>query len=181
MIFSSRITFKREVWLIMQHKIAEDIQELIVRYRPIIAFRVRKALGAQNTDCEDLVSEILSQVLEKIQTGEFRGESSLGTFVYTITSRRIIDYIREKTRVMKYVPEPSPFPDPQETLEIAEMSDRVKKALSRLKPKYREVLYLYYYQELNRDEVAERLGVSTRKVSELVNYALKLIRKELKK
>lgn len=164
----------------MHQKIDEDIQELIVRYRPIIAFRVRKALGAQNTDCEDLVSEILSQVLEKIKTGEFRGESSLGTFVYTITSRRIVDYIREKTKVMKYAPEPSPFPDPQETLEIAEMSDRVKKALSRLKPKYREVLYLYYYQELSRDEVADRLKVSPTRVSELVNYALKLIRKELK-
>ncbi len=164
----------------MRPRVDEDIQELMVRYRPIIAFRVRKALGAQNTDCEDLVSEILSQVLEKLQSGEFRGESSLGTFVYTITSRRIVDYIREKTKVMKYAPEPAPFPDPQETLEVAEMSERVKKALSRLKPKYREVLYLYYYQELSREEVAERLKVSTRKVSELVNYALKLIRKELK-
>lgn len=164
----------------MRPRVDEDIQELMVRYRPIIAFRVRKALGAQNTDCEDLVSEILSQVLEKLQSGEFRGESSLGTFVYTITSRRIVDYIREKTKVMKYAPEPAPFPDPQETLEVAEMSEKVKKALSRLKPKYREVLYLYYYQELSREEVAERLKVSTRKVSELVNYALKLIRKELK-
>jgi len=163
-----------------QHKIDEDIQELIVRYRPIITFRVRKALGPQNADCEDLVSEILSQVMGKIQSGEFRGESSLGTFVYTITSRRIIDYIREKTKVMKYAPEPVPFPDPQETLEVQELSEKVKKALARLKPKYRDVLYLYYYQELNREEVASRLGISTRKVSELVNYALKLLRKELK-
>lgn len=164
----------------MRPRVDEDIQELIVRYRPIISFRVRKALGAQNTDCEDLVSEILSQVLEKLQSGEFRGESSLGTFVYTITSRRIVDYIREKTKVMKYAPEPAPFPDPQETVEAAEMSEKVKRALARLKPKYREVLYLYYFQELSREEVAERLKVSTRKVSELVNYALKLIRKELK-
>jgi len=164
----------------MRPRVDEDIQELMVRYRPIIAFRVRKALGAMNTDCEDLVSEILAQVLEKLQSGEFRGESSLGTFVYTITSRRIIDYIREKTKVMKYAPEPAPFPDPQETLEVAEMSEKVKRALSKLKPKYREVLYLYYFQELSREEVAERLKVSTRKVSELVNYALKLIRKELK-
>lgn len=162
------------------NKIEEDIQELLVRYRPIIAFRVRKALGAQNVDCEDLVSEILSQVLEKIKSGEFRGESSLGTFVYTITSRRIVDYIREKTKVMKYAPEPHPHPDPQETLEAQEMSERVKKALGCLKPKYRDVLYLYYYQELSREEVANKLGISPRKVSELVNYALKLIRKELK-
>ncbi|MCI4444911.1 MAG: sigma-70 family RNA polymerase sigma factor [Candidatus Aminicenantes bacterium] len=161
-------------------RIEEDIQELTTRYRPIISFRVRKALGVQNTDCDDLVAEILSQVLEKIKTGEFRGESSLGTFVYTITSRRIVDYIREKTKVMKYAPEPLPYPDPQETLEAKEMSEKVQKALSRLKPRYREVLYLYYYQELSRDEVAQKLGVSSRKVSELVNYALKLIRKELK-
>jgi RNA polymerase sigma-70 factor (ECF subfamily) len=162
------------------HKIEEDIQELVVRYRPIITFRIRKALGAQNVDCEDLVSEILFQVMKKIQSGEFRGESSLGTFVYTITSRRIVDYIREKTRVMKYAPEPKPYPDPQETLEVQELSEKVKKALGRLKPKYRDALYLYYYQELNREEVATRLRISPRKVSELVNYALKLIRKELK-
>jgi RNA polymerase sigma-70 factor (ECF subfamily) len=165
----------------MPNKVDQDIQELIVRYRPIITFRVRKALGASNTDCEDLVSEILSQVLEKIQTGEFRGESSLGTFVYTITSRRIVDYIREKTRIMKYAPEPLPFPDPQETLEVQETAEKVKRALSKLKPRYRDVLYLYYYQELSREEVAAQLGVSTRKVSELVNYALKLIRKDIKR
>ncbi|MGB9764673.1 MAG: RNA polymerase sigma factor [Candidatus Saccharicenans sp.] len=162
------------------NKKEKDVQELTVRYRPIITFRVRKALGAQNTDCDDLVSEILSQVLEKIKSGEFRGESSLGTFVYTITSRRIIDYIREKTKVMKYAPEPAPYPDPQETLETREMSEKVQSALSRLKPRYREVLYLYYYQELSREEVAQRQNISVRKVSELVNYALKLIRKEMK-
>jgi len=49
-----------------------------------------------------------------------------------------------------------------------------------LKPKYRDVLYFYYYQELSREEVAARLGISPRKVSELVNYALKLLRKEMK-
>lgn len=158
----------------------ENIQELIVRYRPIITFRVRKALGARNPEADDLVSEIIAQVLEKIQKGEFKGESSLGTFVYTITSRRIVDYIREKSKVMKYAPEPQALPDPQETLEIQEASERIKEALSRLKPKYRQVLYLYYYQELTREEVARRLDISVQKVSELVNYALKLIRKEIK-
>lgn len=54
-------------------RVEEDIKELMVRYRPIITFRVRKAIGAQNTDCDDLVSEILSQVVEKISSGEFRG------------------------------------------------------------------------------------------------------------
>jgi RNA polymerase sigma factor (sigma-70 family) len=161
-------------------RVEEDIKELIVRYRPIITFRVRKAIGAQSTDCDDLVSEILSQVMEKLKSGEFRGESSLGTFVYTITSRRIIDYIREKTKVMKFAPEPEPFPDPQETMEQREMSERLQEALEKLKPKYQKVLFLYYYQELSREEVAAKMGVSPRKVSELVNYALKLLRKEIK-
>jgi RNA polymerase sigma-70 factor (ECF subfamily) len=166
--------------MVAKKKKEEDVQELIIRYRPIITFRVRKALGAQNPEADDLVSEIISQVLEKIKSGEFRGESSLGTFVYTITSRRIVDYIREKTKVIKYAPEPQAYPDPQETLESLEASQKIKEALSRLKPKYRQVLYLYYYQELSREEVAQKLGISPRKVSELVNYSLKLIRKEIK-
>lgn len=58
------------------------------------------------------------------------------------------------------------------------MSEKVQAALGKLKPKYRNALYLYYYQELSREEVAAT-GFP-RKVSELVNYALKLLRKEIK-
>lgn len=154
-------------------------EEAVLQYRNVISFRVRKALGCANPDWEDVVNEILTQAVEKIKSGEFRGDCSVGTFLYTITSRRIIDYIRQKTRVLRHAPEPLPYPDPHAEVESQERSRQIAKVVSGLKPKFRDVLYLYYYKELSRDEVARRLGITPRRVSERANYAIKLIRKKV--
>ncbi len=156
-------------------------EDAVLQYRPVISFRVRKALGGFNPDWEDVVNEILTQAVAKIKSGEFRGDSSIGTFLYTITSRRIIDYIRQKTRILKHAPEPPPFPDPHAEMEKRERARLVEDVVNGLKPKFRDVLYLYYYKELSREEVARTLGISPRRVSERVNYALKLIQKTVRK
>ncbi|NOR52981.1 MAG: hypothetical protein GQ536_02690, partial [Candidatus Aminicenantes bacterium] len=83
-----------------------NLEEIHTKYRPIVSFRVRKSLGSFTPDWEDVVDEIIINVIEKIKKGEFRGESSIGTFIFTITSRRIIDHIRKKSKVLKHAPEP---------------------------------------------------------------------------
>jgi RNA polymerase sigma-70 factor (ECF subfamily) len=158
-----------------------NLEEIVIKYRPVISFRVRKSIGASNPDWEDIVNEVITNAIEKIQKGEFRGESSIGTFIYTITSRRIVDYIRQKGKVLRHAPQPADYPDPQERIEEKERVELMAKALKRLKPKYRKVLYLYYYKELSREEVAQKLGISPRRVSERVNYSQKLLKKFLKK
>ena len=158
-----------------------NLEEIYTKYRPVISFRVKRSLGASNPDWEDIVNEIITNVIEKIKKGQFRGESSLGTFIYVITSRRIIDYIRQKTKVLKHAPEPASSPDPHEHIENKERAESIAKAIKKLKPKYRDVLYLYYYKDLSREEVAKRLGITPHRVSERVNYSQKLLKKLLKK
>ena len=165
----------------VEHRAPEiDLNEVVAKYRPVVSFKVKKSLGAQTPDWEDVVNEVITQVIEKVKKGEFRGDSSIGTFIYTITSRRIIDHIRQKTKVLRSVPEPAPLPDPCDDAESRERSRILAEAIQRLKPKFKEVLNLYYYQELTRDEVAERLGISPRRVSERINYAQRLLRKMIK-
>lgn len=158
---------------------AIDLDEMIRQFRPIVGFKVKKALGGGNPDWEDVVDEIMMQAVEKIKSGEFRGDSSVGTFIYTITTRRIIDYIRQKTRVLKGAPEVPALPDPHDQVERNERAERLAQAIKRLRPKFRDVLYLYYYKDRSRLEVARELGISPAKVSERVNYARKLLRKTL--
>ncbi len=165
---------------VASHRKADtDLDQVITQYRPVVSFKVRKSLGGGNPDWEDVVNEIMMQVVQKIQSGEFRGESSVGTFIYTITTRRIIDYIRQKTRVLKHAPEVSPLPDPHDLVEQDERAVRLAEAIKQLKPKFKDVLYLYYFKEFTREEVAHKLGISPAKVSERVNYAQKLLRKIL--
>ncbi len=158
-----------------------DLEEIHTKYRPIVSFRVRKSLGSFTPDWEDVVNEIITNVIEKIKKGEFRGESSIGTFIFTITSRRIIDHIRQKSKVLKHVPEPVAYPDPHLQVENKERAELMAEAIRKLKPKYREVLYLYYYKELSRQEVAQKLGITLRRVSERVNYSQKLLKKLITK
>ena len=154
-----------------------NIEEVVAKYRPIVSFKVKKSIGAQTPDWEDVVNEVMLNVIEKLEKSEFRGESSIGTFIYTITSRRIIDFIRKKSKVLKYAPEPDPFTSPFQEVENEERAEHMAGLLAQLKPKYKEVLYLYYYKDLSREEVAKRLNITPRRVSERVNYAQKLLRK----
>jgi len=154
-----------------------DIEEIVTKYKPIISFKVKKSIGAHTPEWEDVVNEVLINVIEKLEKSEFRGESSIGTFIYTITHRRIIDYIRRKSKVLKYAPEPNPFSNPHQDVEDEERAEHMSKLLEQLKPKYKEVLFLYYYKDLSRDEVAAHLNITPRRVSERVNYAQKLLKK----
>ena len=157
-----------------------DLDAIVAKYRPVVSFRVKKSIGVKTPDWEDVVNEIMINVVEKLKKGEFRGDSSVGTFIYTITSRRIIDFIRKKSKVLKHAPEPNPYMSPHEHVENRERAQWIADSIKRLKPKYKEVLFLYYYQELSREEVAKKLKISPRRVSERVNYAQKLLRKVMK-
>ncbi|MDP2363750.1 MAG: sigma factor-like helix-turn-helix DNA-binding protein, partial [Ignavibacteria bacterium] len=59
--------------------------------------------------------------------------------------------------------------------------EKIKYALASLDEKYKEVLLLRIYEEQSIDEISENIGIEKRRVSERINYALKLLLKEFKK
>ena len=155
----------------------DELDRILEKLRPLVGYKVKKALGAATPDWEDIVNEVLMQAAEKIASGEFRGESSIGTFVYTITSRRIVDHIRRKSRILRDAPEAGLLPDPQEQVEQNEEIVLLLEAIRKLKPRHRGALELFYLKELPREEVARRMGTSPAKISEWANYAKKTLRK----
>jgi RNA polymerase sigma-70 factor (ECF subfamily) len=155
----------------------DELDRVLEKLRPLIGYKVKRALGAATPDWEDIVNEVLMQASEKIASGEFRGDSSIGTFVFTITSRRIIDHIRRKSRVLRDAPGAGLLPDPREEVERNEQVEFLLEAIRKLKPRHREALELFYLQELPREDVARRMGTSPAKISEWANYAKKSLRR----
>ena len=153
-----------------------DIEEIILKYWPQINYRVRNSLGYENSDWEDLAGDILINIIEALRNNKFRGESSIGTFIYTITTRRIIDYIRRKVRLQKYMHERGRGSNLHEPEKKREQAVEVKDAIKRLKPRYADLLYLYYYSGLTQIEIAENLGLSLR----TINVQIKDARQSLK-
>lgn len=156
-----------------QHFTSENLEEIIVKFYPQISFRVKKSIGHLNPEWEDICSEILISVIEALKTGKFRGDSSIGTFIYSITSKKIIDYIRKKTRVLKHLPEPNASADPHKSLENKQKEDRILSAIRKLKPKHADMVYLHYYLGLSYSEIAQIFSLSPRWVSEIIKTARK--------
>ncbi len=154
-----------------------DLEEVILKYWPQINYRVRSSIGYFNTDWEDVAGEIMLNVIESIKMGKFRGDSSIGTFIYTITSRRIIDYIRKKSRTLQHPLEPNGLPGPFEMIASKERSEFVASALNKLKPKHADILYLYYFQNLSRSDIAQAYGHSPHWIGEIIRSAGKSLKR----
>ncbi len=58
----------------------------------------------------------------------------------------------------------------------AEIYEKVKKLITRLPKRQQEVLYLQYYQNLSRDEIAEIMQINLQSVSNLVQSAFSSFR-----
>jgi len=148
-----------------------DPAEIVLKYWPQVSFRVKNSIGRSTPDWEDVASEILVSVVEALRKKTFRGESSLGTFIYSITTNKIIDYIRQKKKIVLGIPEPDHNFDPYLHVENQERARLVAKFLKRLKPKYADILYLHYYLDLPQNEIARIYGISLGRTSALITAA----------
>lgn len=148
-----------------------DPEETLLKYWPQICFRVKNSIGRSTPDWEDVGSEILLGVIEAIRKGSFRGESSLGTFIYTVTTHKIVDFIRQKSKGPPPAPESGPDFDPSVEVETQERVRLVAELLKRLKPRYADILYLHYYLDLSRNEIAQIYGISPGRAGVLISAA----------
>ena len=159
------------------HAHPQNIEEIILKFWPQIRYRVIKSLGYHNPEWEDTASEILLSVVEAIKFERFREESSIGTFIYSITSNKIVDAIRKKGKAMLTVEEPDKFLDPHDHIERKERAIYVADLIKTLKPKHADMLYLYYYIDLSQIQIAKIYGLSSRRVHTILNNAKSSLKK----
>jgi len=146
-------------------------EETLLRYWPQISYRVKNSIGRSTPDWEDVGSEILLGVIEAIRKGSFRGESALGTFIYTVTTHKIVDFIRQKNKALLPVLESGQGFDPSIQVEKQERVRLVAELLKKLRPRYADILYLHYYLDLSRNEIARIYGISPGRAGVLISVA----------
>ena len=163
-------------------------KELFVHYQEKISTLIRNRLGKNHPDWEDILSETQMAILLILRDGMFDPEKgNLDAYIYGIVANQIKHYYnrsakKEETFIedipLKYFVNPiDKEQDPlKETLEILN-----RDVISKLKPKYKEVLYLRYFQGYSIQDISNRLGIESKRVSERINYAIKLINKKVKK
>ncbi len=158
-----------------------DIKTIIKFYKPIVSLKIKKEIGATNPDWEDLTNEVLVALFKALKEKKFKKKSQLGTYIYGITKNVIRKYRYQK--LIERKKDEGIGLDLSEDIgklyEMKESLELIAKAIKKLDFKYKQILYLYYYQALPRESIARILNLTMNQVDTRINYAIKLLKKEL--
>lgn len=137
--------------------------EIVLRYQEKIYWLVRRFL-TDHDDADDVVQEVFIKAASHLP--EFRGDSSLYTWLYRIAVNRSLNALRQK-RVAEFfrLEDAGEVPHaendgPQDRLEADEQRRLIESAVRALPAKQRTVFVLRYYEEMTYEEMSEVLNTS---------------------
>jgi len=147
-------------------------------------------LTGQRADAEELAQEAFLRLFKSLAT--FRGESSVGTWLYRTTTRLAIDHLRRETLKRKifffrgndadqfdpFELAVDPSASPQEQLLARETAGRMQQQLNRLPPRQKAVFVLRHMEGLPLKEIAVTLGLEEGTVKAHLHRAITTFRKE---
>ncbi len=168
----------------------EALETLLVRYQPRI-YRFGMRMCRHTEDAEDILQETLLTMARSVK--EFRGASSLSTWLWTVARSFCI----KKRRQSKFAPKQvesldgeagiagearalaDPSRGPDEELAELEIRNALEEAIGTLDPMYREVLVLRDIEGLSAPEVAEVMDLSVDAVKSRLHRARVAVRQEI--
>jgi RNA polymerase sigma-70 factor (ECF subfamily) len=160
-----------------------DPEDIFRRYYEKL-FRWFRRRGASREDAKDLTQETLFRVYRNI--GRFRGEASLGTWIFSIAKnvwRNDLRWWHTERREGEEVSlkEISEAIEPRALAKILEDEERRKlyEALARLPPRMRQCVFYRIHQDLKYREIAALMGTSIGTVKAQLAQAKDLLEKEL--
>ncbi len=133
-----------------------DIRSLVREHAQYV-WRALRHLGVAEADVEDASQDVFVVVHRRL--GDFRGDSSIKTWVYGISVRVASEY-RRRARVVREVPEAEPAALAEPARQDAELQtrqslERLARILDQLDEEKRAVFVLYELEELTMNDVAK--------------------------
>lgn len=127
--------------------------------RAVAAFTLRN--NGTPEDADDLLQEAVVILWEKVHAGTFEQTAKLSTFIFAIVRNL---WLRRLARRKREVPQdmeadiPADVSSPLDDLIESENAEAVKNALERLGNPCKQLLLLYYWQELSMEAIAQQMG-----------------------
>jgi RNA polymerase sigma-70 factor (ECF subfamily) len=112
------------------------------------------------SDGEDLLQEIFVQVYRKL--AGFKGESSVGTWIYRLATNQCLDYLRGREAKARKLTDPMESESRLPHAVRVERADRIdlERAIAALPPGYRAAFVLHDVEGFEHREVAGILGIA---------------------
>ncbi len=169
-----------------------SFEKLQKKYRRQIQGLMRRMVRDQD-DVDDLVQVTFIKAYNALPT--FLCEHSFEKWLYKIASNNCIDYLRRKRFAMISIDAPIPGSDSDSGMEIedpsspqpdgamlsAERTKFIQEAFEALPPKYKEVIRMRHHEELEYNEIAEKLQLPLGTVKAHIFRARQMMYKKLQK
>jgi len=162
----------------------KSFEAIVERYHQMVytlAFRILK----NHQEAEELAQDVFLKIYSSLSS--FNRKSKLSTWVYKITFNTSINKLNSQKRIIetthingfteqKY----NNTADASQKMENEERQETIKTALSRLSETDSTIVSLYYYEEMNVEEIAEIVGLSQQNVKIKLHRSRKKLYLELK-
>jgi RNA polymerase sigma-70 factor (ECF subfamily) len=174
-----------EIALLVQSGDKEKFGLLIDRFETKL-IRYGKKFLARTEDIEDIVQDIFTSAYQNIQS--FNPSQKFSPWIYRIAHNAFVNAIKKNSKnplvlfdfdtLASHLTYDDPKEDEQEKEDIKEMVD---KGMNKLSAKYREILTLYYFEEMSYKEIADILEVPTGTVGIRLKRAKQALKETYKK
>ena len=146
--------------------------ELLERYRDAIYFMLLKMVN-NKSDADDLTIEAFGKAFKSIR--QYTPRYAFSTWLFKIATNNCIDFIRKRKSNIISIDQPNEDDegvittqatnlqsgnlDPEETLIKDQNIQLVKAVVSKLKPRYRNLIELRYFKEYSYEEISLELDL----------------------
>ncbi len=152
----------------LREKNQKAYAELMQRYREPIYFMLLKMVNNKD-DADDLTIEAFGKAFKRLE--QYTPQFAFSTWLFKIASNNCIDFIRKKRiRAISIdqgfttddgdtieVSIKDSVLDPAEALQKEERISKMREIVDKLKPRYKRLVELRYFDEMAYEEIAEEL------------------------
>ncbi len=145
--------------------------ELLSRYRESVYFMMLRMCNNKD-DAEDLTIEAFGRAFKRLE--QYTPNFAFSTWLFKIASNNAIDFLRNKKKSNSLSLDSkmendegqefsknikSPTLDPEENIIKKQKIDALRDVVEKLKPRYKELVKMRYYEELSYEEIAVKLDL----------------------
>lgn len=170
-------SFSDEELVKMVLKDLNSYQYIIDRYETKLLRYIQRIIYVSIEDAEDILQEVFIKAYRNING--YNSKYSFSSWIYRIAHNEAVSFLKKKKRVVEGSGDIEVFEkiSSGEDIEddfVSELKHKeVRDLMSKLDPKYREVLVLRYFEDMEYNEISDILHTSVGNVSSLINRGKK--------
>lgn len=144
--------------------------ELVARYRESVYYMLLKMVNNKD-DAEDLTIEAFGKAFKRLH--QYTPNFAFSTWLFKIATNNCIDFLRKKRKDTFSIDRTfedeeggemmmdlrSELPDPEEKVMKKQKLVMLRDVVDKLKPRYRTLIEMRYFQELSYEEISKELDL----------------------